>query len=320
MTNINSKTNKADMYKAYRELEAKLNEIKTGSLKDEKDKGLVASIENRIPARIKCLMEAEDTIKYVKSVHNDLKDVIYAIELKKQELKNLAGIEAEVNTLLALTQSNKELEIKHNKLVNELDEEYKKKKEELEKIYEDLENANRTRLQRKYEEKFYELDQKHLKRKNELDNEIKEKEKVIKEKENDINERAEAIKVRENLVEDYENTIRELKEEREKTIYNEVDTALRKQKVKIEESHNHEIEVLKLKKDSEIEKLNNEIEMLDEQVESKDTRIFSLETKLEQAYKELKATADKVIESTSATKYAKSMESFYNKQKERKDD
>ncbi|MFW9875176.1 MAG: hypothetical protein ACFFG0_18885 [Candidatus Thorarchaeota archaeon] len=306
--NITSKSTKNDIYEAYKKLKDQLDNTKTETLKEKINDQMLENIDKSKSVKVCNLNKAIEMINYVKSLYEKYDELDTAINMKKDKLKELEGIEVGVNTLLALNQSNQELTIKHEKLMQEIDDKYCDKNNELEKEYKLKEKETMTNLTRKYEEKEYELNQKQKKIMDTFNEDLNRKQKDMKEKEINLKQRIEIVTERELKIDNLEKELEKIKQNRLKEIEDAVEEAVLQNSDNLNNKHKHAIEVLELRKDAMIEKLESKVESLEETLDNEETRNVNLSEELKDAYKQIESIASKSVSSASDKNLATSLE------------
>ena len=120
MSKITMKSTKQEIMEAYEEAMKKIAESESG--KDDPVAAAKAENDKKIIESANTVAEGSILNPAIISQYNDLKT---AIQMKKEELNNLYGIEAEANSLVAIINAYKdkdtELKEKYNTKMKELD-------------------------------------------------------------------------------------------------------------------------------------------------------------------------------------------------------
>lgn len=301
---ITSKNTKAEIFEALQEAlkrEKELSKIKSNPIKEEKQIHIKEVVE-------KSKTNVEQDI-FSAELNKKFKDLEEAITFEEERLKNLYGIEKEMQDITLAVNAGKDCIIKienekQEKLseletrIKELEDTYKQKTIDLQKEYDEKNKSLKLERERDIEEYTYKL-----KREREKENNCWEDEKAKREA-----ELAKKEKETEELYNDANNRIEYLKELEEKVsqIPELLKVEYEKGKIEATEKLNLKYEhqnALNLKdyesslirKDDKIEVLTNELSKLNEQNSM-------LQEKLDNAYTEIKELATKTVESASGVK------------------
>jgi len=282
------KSTKDEIFTRLKEVTANLNEFKKENLELTKKKMEVSKIDDSAESRIYELDNAVGTIKYIKSVYDDLNKVNDAIDFKKEQLQELTDIEYNVNTLEALIQANKEAKIKYEKEIKDLNSAYQEEEKELEK-------SNT----RKMEEITYNVMIARKKLNNQLDEDAESRRKVIQEEERELTRKVEEFREKESKFNELEERIKELEEGREQAINEAVKAELGKQRAIMTKDFNHEMALKDVKNDAEIRALEEKLLILDKSINNEVEKNEDLSEKLAAAYDKIESIAAKTVESSS---------------------
>lgn len=301
---ITLKNTKAEILNALNEAlerEKNMAKIKYEPEKEEKKQKTQKAIETT--------RESVEQKIFSEDLNNKFLSLETAIEAEEEKLKELYGIEKELNNLVVVVNVGKDYmaELENNKKIKteelnnsikELEEQYKIKKEELEKEYES--RAKELKLQRDRETEEYNY---KIKREREIANNKWEDEKL--ERENTLAKKEEEVT---ELLEDAESKAEHIKELEDKV--NEIPTLLDKEYARgrkeaiaeLEKDHKFETELLKKDFQNTIDRQNDKIESLKEEVQKSNEEKKSLQEKLDLSYNQIKEMATKTVEATGGVK------------------
>lgn len=315
MTNINAKSTKAEIMEAYMAQKNQLDKLmaaKDDPVAQEKVRKQKATLDSA--AEIAGAGILNDTI--VKQYN----DICEAVEIKTAELNNLYGIEAELNTLIALVNAHKDK-------VHELDEEYKQLRTEAEKNLQDAKAAIKDEIdalnkekaetlaairkesselktqlkqerQREEEEYTYNRDRSRKIAENEWADKEAEKRKELEAWDNSIEERELAVIEQENHINELEQKVSEIPSllETAKT------EGYEKGKADAGKSYGFEKRAIEQKNEYEQKALHDKVERLETDLtEAKDT-IATLQEKLDSAYAQMRELATDTVKSNGGVK------------------
>ena len=297
----NTKAEILDALNAALEREKNMAKVKYEPEKEEKAKKVEKAIETS--------KENVDKKIFSEELNNKFKDLELAIEAEEEKLKNLYGIEKELNNLVVvinagkdymndLEYSKKEKTEELNNNIKELEKVYQTKKDELNQEYEQYAKKLKIERDRELEEYNYKTKREREISNNKWEDEKKEREINLAKKESELNklldeasEKAEHLKELEDKVKDIPDLL-EKEYNREKK---EITEELKKE-------HNYEIELLKKDFQNTIDRQNDKILALQEIVKKSDEEKNSLQNKLDQAYNQIKEMATKTVEATGGVK------------------
>lgn len=297
----NTKAEILDALNAALEREKNMAKVKYEPEKEEKTKKIEKAIEvSKINVEQKIFSE---------ELNNKFKDLEMAIEAEEEKLKNLYGIEKELNNLIIVINAGKDyiVEQENNKKlrteelnnnIRELEEKYKIKKEELEKEYEINAKKLKTERDREIEEYNYKLKREREINNNKWEDEKAERENILSKKEIELNE----------LLEEASANAEHIKELEDKV--NNIPVLLLKEYTKgkkeatdeLVKEYNYKTELLKKDFQNTIDRQNDKIEALQEDVKKLNNEKISLQEKLDQAYNQVKEMATKTVEATGGVK------------------
>ena len=279
---ITLKNTKAEILEALNEaLEREKNMAKMKYEPEKEEK------KQKIEKAIEVSRENVEQKIFSEELNNKFKDLETAIQAEEEKLKNLYGVEKELNNLVVVINAGKdymaELEEKKktkteelNNSIKELEEQYKTKKEELEKEY-DLKSKNlKMERDREVEEYNYKI-----KREREISNNKWEDEKIQRENELSKKEIETAT-----LLEEAKSNADHIKELENKV--DEIPTLLEKEYAKgkkdatneLEKEHKYATELLKKDFQNTIDRQNDKITSLKEDLEKSNTEKASLQEKI----------------------------------------
>ncbi len=301
---ITLKNTKAEILEALNEAlkrEKNMTKVKSDPVKEEQTKKEKEAINNT--------RENVEKNIFSNELINKFNELELAISTLENKLKELYGVEKELNNLTVIMNAGKdcianieeEKKLKKQELedkIQKLDEEYKEKKEELEKNY--TNQLNHIKLERKREEEEYSY---NLKREREISNNKWQDEKAKREQELAIKE-AETLKInkeakeKEKYISDLEKKVEDIP----KTLQNEYEKGVKDTKLELEKEHKYATELLKKDFQSTIDRQNDKIESLTEELKSVTNQNTLLQDKVDKAYLEIKELASKTVETTGAVK------------------
>lgn len=297
----NTKAEILDALNAALEREKKIAITKSNPEKEEKEIKVAKAIESS-------KVNVEKNI-FSEELNKKFNDLEIAIAAEENKLKNLYGIEKELNDLTLVINAGKDcvLEIENNKRIKseELDNEikelelkYKQKSEALQEEYEKMAKDLKTKRDRENEEYEYKI-----KREREIDSNKWNDEKSERE-----NKLAKAEEETRRLLEEAKEKVEYIKELEEKV--NRIPELLEKEyargkkeiTVELERDHKYETELLKKDYINQIDRQNDKIEALKEEIANVNNLNNILQEKMDKAYAQLKELATKTVESAGGVK------------------
>lgn len=297
----NTKAEILDALNAALEREKKIAITKSNPEKEEKEIKVAKAIESS-------KVNVEKNI-FSEELNKKFNDLEIAIAAEEDKLKNLYGIEKELNELTLVINAGKDcvLEIENNKRIKseELDNEikelelkYKQKSEDLQEEYEKMAKDLKTKRDRENEEYEYKI-----KREREIDSNKWNDEKSERE-----NKLAKAEEETRRLLEEAKEKVEYIKELEEKV--NRIPELLEKEyargkkeiTVELERDHKYETELLKKDYINQIDRQNDKIEALKEEIANVNNLNNMLQEKMDKAYAQLKELATKTVESAGGVK------------------
>ena len=301
---ITLKNTKAEILNALNEAlerEKNMSKIKYEPEKEEKKQKTEKAIETT--------RESVEQKIFSEDLNNKFLSLETAIEAEEEKLKELYGIEKELNNLVVVVNAGKDYmaELENNKKIKteelnnsikELEEQYKIKKEELEKEYESRAKELKLQRDRETEEYNYKTKREREIANNKWEDEKLERENILSKKEEEVTE----------LLEDAESKAEHIKELEDKV--NEIPTLLDKEYARgrkeaiaeLEKDHKFETELLKKDFQNTIDRQNDKIESLKEEVQKSNEEKKSLQEKLDLSYNQIKEMATKTVEATGGVK------------------
>lgn len=304
MEKITSKSTKSQILDAYNKAIKKLNEIEAS--KDDP----VSQKESQMK---KETFEAADKIVDMGILNPEItgqyKSLELAIEMKKNELKDLYDLEVEANSLTAMinahkdTQRELEEEAKENKKAIEaeikaLEAELKAKEEEVEnEIAEERERVSKIR-QREEEEYQYNLKRKRQLEDDEWEDNKKARESVIASKEEDLVNKAKELSERETYIVDLEDKVASISDQ----VASAYEEGKKEGKAKADKSNAFEVRCLETKHEYEVQNLQNQIDRLEQDLETEKSKNNDLQNKLDDAYTQMRELATNTVQSVGGVK------------------
>lgn len=301
---ITLKNTKAEILDALNEAlerEKNLSQMKYEPEKEEKKQKVEKAIEEtRVNVEQKIFSE---------ELNKKFLNLEMAIQEEERKLKELYGIEKELNNLVVVVNAGKDYmtELENNKKrkveeinleIKNLEEEYKVKKEELEKEYELKAKNLKTERERENEEYNYKIKREREISNNKWEDEREVREKELSKKEAEIKELLEDAEEKAEHVKELESKVNEMPIQLEK----EYTRGKKEATVEIEKENKYTIELLKKDYENTIERQNDKIAILKEEVEKANAEKIAMQEKLDQAYNQIKEMATKTVEATGGVK------------------
>lgn len=304
MEKITSKSTKSQILDAYNKAIKKLNEIEAS--KDDP----VSQKESQMK---KETFEAADKIVAMGILNPEItgqyKSLELAIEMKKNELKDLYDLEVEANSLTAMinahkdTQRELEEEAKENKKAVEaeikaLEAELEAKEEEIEnEIAEEMEKVSKIR-QREEEEYQYNLKRKRQLEDDEWEDDKKARESVIASKEEDLTNKEKELLEKETYIADLEDKVASIPDQ----VAAAYEDGKKEGKAKADKSNAFEVRSLETKHEYEVQNLQNQIDRLEQDLETEKSKNNDLQNKLDDAYTQMRELATNTVQSVGGVK------------------
>lgn len=312
---ISLKNTKAEILEALNaalEREKKLANMKYEPEKEDK--------KRKAEEVIKTSKENVEKNIFSDELKNKFLDLQEAIKAQEEKLKELYGIENEMNNLVVVVNAGKDyirnLELekteKENELNNKialLEADYTDKKEALEKEYEAKSRNLKLERDREIEEYNYKTKREREISNNKWDDEKNAREKALTIKENELQK----------LLDEATNNASHIKELESKVdsipdlLKSEYDKGYRDATKILEKEHEYATELLKKDFQNTIDRQNDKVELLTEEIKNINTEKKSLQDKLDKAYLQIKDMATKTVESTGTVKILGNNQSEINK-------
>ena len=301
---ITLKNTKAEIYEALKnslEREKKISQIKYEPEKEEKKERAKKAIEETRKNVEQKIFSEELNKKY--------KDLEVAIQEEERKLKELYGIEKELNNIVVVVNAGKDYiaNIENNKKrrteeineeIKKIEEEYKIKKEELEKEYEQKVKKQKLEREREVEEYNYKTKREREISNNQWEDEKKGREKELSKKEAEIEEKLRETEEKVKHIEELEKQVSEIPEQLEK----EYARGKKEGVTEVEKENKYKTELLKKDYESTIERQNDKIDILNKEIEKTNKEKIAIQEKLDKAYSQIKEMATKTVESTGGVK------------------
>ena len=242
-------------------------------------------------------------------LNNKFKDLELAITEEEEKLKNLYGLEKELNNLTLVVNAAKDfIEDLETKKKNEtlrieaelkkVEDEFNQKTEDITKEFELKSKTLKVERERETEEYNYKTKREREIINNAWEDEKKSRELVLKAKEEETEkllteaqEKAQYLKELESKVADIPNLLNK-----------EYEKGLSEAKKDLEKEHKYEIEILKKDFQNTIDRQNDKIESLKEELSKASALNATLQEKTDKAYAELKELATKTVEANGGVK------------------
>jgi len=301
---ISLKNTKAEILDALNE--ALQREKNMANMKYEPEKEEKKSREEKA---VKSAKESVEQKIFSEELNNKFKDLEMAIVAEEEKLKELYGVEKELNNLVVVVNAGKdymtELENKKkiktdelNDQIKSLEEEYKNKKEELEKDYDIKARNLKLERDREVEEYNYKTKRDRELANNKWEDEKSKREAILASKEEETSKLLEDAKASAKNVVDLENKVNEIPALLEK----EYARGRKEATAELEKEHKYEMELLKKDYQSTIDRQNDRIETYKLEIEKSNEEKKSLQEKLDQSYLQIKEMATKTVEATGGVK------------------
>lgn len=301
---ITLKNTKAEILDALNEAlerEKNMNKMKSNPEKEEKTRKTNQAIEET-KKNVEKNIFSEELI-------NKFKDLELAIASEEEKLKNLYGIEKELNDLTVVMNAGKDclIDIENKKKeeteklktsIKELEEEYKNKSEELQKEY-DLKAKNlKLERDRETEEYNYKTKREREISNNKWEDEKKTREVALKSQELETKKLLDEAKENANNIKELEKKVNEIP-----TLLEKEYTRGRKEATQeLEKENKYQVELLKKDYQSTIDRQEDKINALKEELEKAYKLNATLQEKMDKAYVEIKELATKTVEATGGVK------------------
>jgi len=240
----------------------------------------------------------ERLIKSLMRVSDDYKQVCFAINEKKRELKEVYDISIEADTYVALVQAKENIknnkEIEALKIIEDasakakviLDNAHEKEQSIAQQIQNSINEYN-TESQRKKEEFEYMFEREKKLKTDKLNDTLASKGKSLDERESEIKVKEENIKEMELKIENLEDALDKVKLEKDTQVKKEVEICSNN----IVTVKNHEIDILKTKHVASLAIKENETRMLTTQINDLNEQVAVLQNAVDNASKRLTSIA-----------------------------
>ena len=312
---VSSKSTKVELLEALAEREKEIEELK--KLTDDPKKEQEKAEKERV---LESAAEAINSNVFSDETKIQYRDVMTAIELKKTELKDLYGIEANAQTLTAMINASK---VKKAELVQEYadkeielkvayeakkDEvaadtaklvlDYKKKKEELEDDFKQVRDASNRQHIRAEEEYEYDLSRKKQEDADKWNDEKVAREKLMTEKEADLQARMLEFAGKEDHLKDLEEQVAAFPDK-----LKEAETVGKeKGKADADKSHVFEVRAIKNEYEYRVKTLQDKLDTQVQLISNLTERNEALENKLDASYAQMRELAADTVKSTGGVK------------------
>ena len=312
---VSSKSTKVELLEALAEREKEIEELK--KLTDDPKKEQEKAEKERV---LESSAEAINSNVFSDETKIQYRDVMTAIELKKTELKDLYGIEANAQTLTAMINASK---VKKAELVQEYADkeielkvayeakkeevaadtaklvlDYKKKKEELEDDFKQVRDASNRQHIRAEEEYEYDLSRKKQEDADKWNDEKVAREKLMTEKEADLQARMLEFAEKEDYLKNLEEQVKafpdKLKEAEE--------AGKEKGKADADKSHVFEVRAIKNEYEYQVKTLQDKLDTQAQLISNLTDRNEALENKLDASYAQMRELAADTVKSTGGVK------------------
>ena len=301
---ITLKNTKAEILDALNEAlerEKNMTKMKYEPEKEEKKQKVEKAIEST--------RESVEKKIFSEELNNKFLDLETAIKAEEEKLKELYGVEKELNNLTIVVNAGKDYmaELENNKRVKteelnnsikELEEQYKVKKEELEKEYETKTKALKLERDRELEEYTYKTKREREIANNKWEDEKAERENILAKKEEEVTILLEEAEEKAEQIKELENKVNDIPALLEK----EYARGRKEAMAELEKDHKFATELLKKDFQNTIDRQNDKIESLKEEVQKSSEEKKSLQEKLDLSYNQIKEMATKTVEATGGVK------------------
>ena len=301
---ITLKNTKAEILEALNaalEREKNASKVKSDPVKEEKEKKVEKAIENT-------KQNVEQKI-FSDELINKFKELELAISAEEEKLKELYGIEKELNNLTMVVNTGKDIvaniekerqerEIQLNENIKKLEEDYKIKMDNLQKDYDLKISELKKERDREQEEYDYKIKREREISKNTWEDDKKKREEKLKEEETEIQKSLSEIKEKEKNIKDMEKQV----EEFPKKLVEEYEKGKKEVTKELEKEHKYETELLVKDFQSTIDRLKDKVESLETELTKQRELNSNLQEKLDKSYTEMKELAKTTVEANGAVK------------------
>jgi hypothetical protein len=301
---ISLKNTKAEILEALNEAlerEKNISKNKSNPEKEESERKVKKAIEASIENVEKNIFSAE--------LINKFKDLEVAIAALEEKLKNLYGIEGELNNLTLVMNAGKDAiaEIENNKRIEterlkdsikELEDEYKNKSLELQKEYDLKAKALKLERDREVEEYNYKTKREREISNNQWEDEKRNRESILKAQELETKGLLDEAKANASNIKELELKVNEIPALLDK----EYARGRKDATSELEKENKYAMELLKKDFQSMIDRQEDKITSLKEELDRANKLNVLLQEKTDKAYIEVKELATKTVEATGGVK------------------
>ena len=301
---ITLKNTKAEILEALNqalEREKNINKTKSDPQKEEVERKKKESIS-----------ESKENIKqniFSDELINKFKNLETAIEALEEKLKNLYGLEGELNNFTLVVNAEKDfladLEIKKKveteKLetsIQELEAEYKKKNKELEEEYATKAKALKLERDREVEEYDYKLKREREIVNNKWEDEKKIREVNLKNLEDEAKKKLKEVTEKETYLKELEQKVEGIPE----MMLKEYERGRKEATAELKKEQEYQTELLKKDFQNTIDRQADKIKSLEGELEKISALNVSMQDKMDKAYVEMKELATKTVEANGQVK------------------
>ena len=301
---ITLKNTKAEILEALNqalEREKNINKTKSDPQKEEVERKKKESIS-----------ESKENIKqniFSDELINKFKNLETAIEALEEKLKNLYGLEGELNNFTLVVNAEKDfladLEIKKKveteKLetsIRELEAEYKKKNKELEEEYAAKAKALKLERDREIEEYDYKLKREREIVNNKWEDEKKIREVNLKNLEDEAKKKLKEVTEKETYLKELEQKVEGIPE----MMLKEYERGRKEATAELKKEQEYQTELLKKDFQNTIDRQADKIKSLEGELEKISALNVSMQDKMDKAYVEMKELATKTVEANGQVK------------------
>lgn len=301
---ITLKNTKAEILEALNqalEREKNINKTKSDPQKEEVERKKKESIS-----------ESKENIKqniFSDELINKFKNLETAIEALEEKLKNLYGLEGELNNFTLVVNAEKDfladLEIKKKveteKLetsIRELEAEYKKKNKELEEEYATKAKALKLERDREIEEYDYKLKRDREIVNNKWEDEKKIREVNLKNLEDEAKKKLKEVTEKETYLKELEQKVEGIPE----MMLKEYERGRKEATAELKKEQEYQTELLKKDFQNTIDRQADKIKSLEGELEKISALNVSMQDKMDKAYVEMKELATKTVEANGQVK------------------
>ena len=301
---ITLKNTKAEILEALNqalEREKNINKTKSDPQKEEVERKKKESIS-----------ESKENIKqniFSDELINKFKNLETAIEALEEKLKNLYGLEGELNNFTLVVNAEKDfladLEIKKKveteKLetsIQELEAEYKKKNKELEEEYAAKAKALKLERDREIEEYDYKLKREREIVNNKWEDEKKIREVNLRNLEDEAKKKLKEVTEKETYLKELEQKVEGIPE----MMLKEYERGRKEATTELKKEQEYQTELLKKDFQNTIDRQADKIKSLEGELEKISALNVSMQDKMDKAYVEMKELATKTVEANGQVK------------------